>query len=208
MPRFSVTTIYDAVDQAEACAIRSAIDLTLKMHGAISMSSAPAALAILPQDDPAESAPQTVWSDGGCDRADGIGAWAFIYQAPNGERIERFGAAIETTNNLMEMRAVIEGLAVCEIGVRVHIVVDSEYVLKGATVWSRRWVLNGWQTSEFKPVKNREQWQHLLQLLALHHVTWEHVRGHTGHPENERCDELCTRARLKAVAAICDGEEL
>lgn len=144
----------------------------------------------------ADKEPETiVYTDGGCDlKKNGIGAWAFVAQLPNGQEVERVGTALETTNNRMEMQALIEALKVLEIGSPLVIHADSQYVINGVTVWSRNWVRNGWRTASGGDVGNRDLWEELLQLYALHQVRFVHVRGHTGVPGNERVDELCTEA--------------
>jgi ribonuclease HI len=97
----------------------------------------------------------------------------------------------------MELQAVIEGLKQLKRSTRVHVVSDSIYVLKGITSWIHKWKRSGWKRkvkSHYEPVKNVELWQELDALVQKHQVTFEHVRGHAGHPENERCDELAVRA--------------
>ncbi|QXN72664.1 ribonuclease HI [Rhodobacter phage RcZahn] len=136
-----------------------------------------------------------VYTDGGCDaRRGGVGAWAFIARIPGQPPLKRCEAVSDTTNNRMEMQAVIEALKVLEIGQKIVIYSDSEYVIKGATQWARNWVRNGWMTAGGSPVKNVEIWQELLALYQLHDVRFVHVKGHSGVEDNEWCDQACTEA--------------
>ncbi|HCD62887.1 MAG TPA: ribonuclease HI, partial [Alphaproteobacteria bacterium] len=101
------------------------------------------------------------------------------------------------TNNQMELTAVIKGLEALKRPVPVHIVTDSKYVMQGVTQWMKGWKRNGWRTANKKPVANRALWEQLDSLLGPHKVSWEWVKGHSGHPQNERCDELAsTQAAL------------
>ena len=139
----------------------------------------------------------TIFCDGACTGNPGPGGWACIVEQ-DGARRELSGGLARTTNNQMELQALIEGLKAVPSGTRVHIVTDSEYVAKGITSWLKGWIKNGWRTASKQPVKNRELWQELHALLQArpHRVEW--VRGHSGHAENERCDELA-RAAIKHV---------
>ena len=135
----------------------------------------------------------TIFCDGACSGNPGPGGWGCIVEQGH-ERRELSGGHPQTTNNQMELQALIEGLHAVPIGTRVRIITDSEYVAKGITSWLRGWMKNGWKTASKQPVKNRERWQELQMLLSErpHEVEW--VRGHNGHPENERCDELARAA--------------
>ena len=140
----------------------------------------------------------TLFTDGACSGNPGPGGWAYIlHHNPSGKRIEAFGAEEATTNNRMEMSAVIEGLSRLKRPARVHVITDSSYVQKGITEWIPNWKARGWRrktSSGLEPVKNLELWQLLEELTNKHEVTFELVRGHAGHPENERCDELAVQA--------------
>lgn len=138
-----------------------------------------------------------IWCDGACSGNPGAGGWGAIVEE-NGTRRELSGGRPKTTNNQMELQALIEALQSTLPGTRVHVVTDSEYVSKGITQWMRGWIRNGWKTASKQPVKNREQWQQLHELLQArpHQIEW--VRGHNGHEENERCDELA-RAAIKQI---------
>ena len=139
-----------------------------------------------------------LYSDGGCSGNPGPGGWAFILRhLSTGKGIEASGAVESTTNNQMELQAVIEGLMHLRRPTRVHVVTDSSYVQQGITEWVHQWKRQGWKrktSSSYKPVKNLEQWKELDELVHRHQVTFELVRGHSGHPENERCDELAVKA--------------
>lgn len=132
-----------------------------------------------------------LFTDGACSGNPGPGGWAFILRHPQtGRELEQAGGAPETTNNRMELQAVIEGLATLKRRAEVEIVTDSEYVAKGCREWLSGWKRRGWKTADKKPVKNVELWTRLDELLQRHVVRFTVVRGHQGHPENERCDQL------------------
>lgn len=132
-----------------------------------------------------------LFTDGACSGNPGPGGWAFILRHPqSGRELEKSGGAPETTNNRMELQAVIEGLATLKRRSEVEIVTDSEYVARGCQEWLTGWKRRGWKTADKKPVKNVELWTRLDQLLQQHVIRFTVVRGHQGHPENERCDEL------------------
>ena len=142
-----------------------------------------------------------LFTDGACSGNPGPGGWAFILRHPaSGKEIESSGGERETTNNRMEMTAVIRGLEALKRASRVEIVSDSIYVGKGFSEWMPKWKLNGWRRREggqLKPIKNEELWRRMDELLAKHQVRFTHVRGHQGHPENERCDALAVAAYQK-----------
>ncbi len=134
------------------------------------------------------------YTDGACSGNPGPGGWGVLLQAVEGEAVlkERTlsGGEAETTNNRMELLAAIHALEVLERASKITIVTDSAYVKNGVTGWIHGWKRNGWKTSARKPVKNVELWQRLDAAQARHDVTWQWVKGHAGHPENERADEL------------------
>ena len=139
-----------------------------------------------------------LYTDGACSGNPGPGGWAYILRhlASNAERVDSGGQEM-TTNNQMEMLAVIRGLEALSRKTTVKIVSDSSYVLKGIEEWMPNWKRRDWKRKEkgkLVPVKNIELWQKLDTLLQEHDVELEHVRGHSGHPENERCDELAVAA--------------
>ena len=139
-----------------------------------------------------------LYTDGACSGNPGPGGWAYLLKhVATGTIREGWGAELETTNNRMELRAVIEGLKALKRKVRVHIVTDSSYVKNGITDWMPNWKRNNWRRKAqggHKPVKNVELWQELDSYLKRHVPSFEHVRGHSGHPENERCDQLAVQA--------------
>lgn len=137
-----------------------------------------------------------LFTDGACRGNPGPGGWAYILRhRASGKEIERAGGDAHTTNNRMELQAAIEGLKALKRATSVLIVTDSQYVMKGVTEWMDGWKKKGWRRGPKKePVKNAELWQRLDELVNQHHVTWEYVAGHSGHPENERCDELAVAA--------------
>ncbi len=140
------------------------------------------------------------YTDGGSHGNPGPGAWAFVVDGPAGV-IESAGAEEYTTNNKMELRAVIGALQyVVEHypGVSVTIRTDSQYVRNGITRWIKTWMANGWRTAAKKPVKNQELWRTLYEFDQQVHATWEWVKGHAGNEANERCDQLVQ----EAIAAI------
>ncbi len=134
------------------------------------------------------------YTDGACSGNPGPGGWGVLMQAKDGDEIvkERTlqGGEAETTNNRMELLAAITALETLSKPSTITIVTDSAYVKNGVTGWIHGWKRNGWKTSNKKPVKNVELWQRLEEAAARHEVTWEWVKGHAGHPENERADEL------------------
>ncbi|MFV2053991.1 ribonuclease HI [Aliiroseovarius sp. YM-037] len=134
------------------------------------------------------------YTDGACSGNPGPGGWGTLLQAKDGDHVvkERTlnGGEAETTNNRMELLAAIHALETLDKPSTITIVTDSQYVKNGVTGWIHGWKRNGWKTSNKKPVKNAELWQRLDEAQARHHVTWEWVKGHAGHPENERADEL------------------
>ena len=145
-----------------------------------------------------KSAEVLLFTDGACSGNPGPGGWAFILRHPSsGKELERSGAERETTNNRMELLAVIRGLETLTRPAVVEVLSDSTYVLKGLSEWLPKWKANGWRRREgqqWKEVKNEDLWRSLDGLLAKHRVRVTHIRGHAGHPENERCDELAVAA--------------
>jgi len=139
-----------------------------------------------------------LFTDGACLGNPGPGGWAYILRHPaTGSEKECAGGCPDTTNNQMELQAVISGLEALKSAANVEVVTDSVYVAKGSSEWLPKWKANGWRRKQGKkmsPVKNLELWQKLDELLARHQVRFTTVRGHTGHPENERCDELASQA--------------
>jgi ribonuclease HI len=133
-----------------------------------------------------------MYTDGACRGNPGPGGWGVLLRY-NGVEKELHGGEAETTNNRMELMAAIQGLEALTRPVVVDLTTDSQYVMKGITEWLDNWQRRGWKTSANKPVKNYELWQRLIAALEKHEVHWHWVRGHTGHPENERADELANQ---------------
>ncbi len=141
-----------------------------------------------------------IHTDGACSGNPGPGGWGAILDY-NGTRKELFGGEAETTNNRMELTGAIAALESLKRACKVEMHVDSAYVKDGITKWIFGWKRNGWKTADKKPVKNVELWQRLDQAIRTHHISWHWVKGHAGHAENERADELAREgmAPFKAV---------
>lgn len=138
-----------------------------------------------------------IYSDGGCKPNPGPGAWAAILRYNEVEK-ELTGGESATTNNRMELTAVTRALETLKVPCDVTVVTDSEYMANAfKQKWIDKWKRNGWKTASKEPVKNQDLWVTLDALIAKHNVTWEWTRGHCGHSENERCDELATLTRQK-----------
>lgn len=144
-----------------------------------------------------------LFTDGACSGNPGPGGWAFLLRdKETGKTKEASGAEAATTNNRMELLSVIRGLESLDRACQVRLVTDSSYVSKGISEWMAGWKSRGWMRKEgrqLKPVKNVELWQRLDELLKVHRVTCQWVRGHAGHPENERCDLLAVEAYRKLM---------
>ena len=132
-----------------------------------------------------------IFTDGACSGNPGPGGWGAILKYDDHEK-ELSGGEPNTTNNRMEMSAVINSLRALSEKCDVVITTDSEYVKKGITKWIHGWLKNNWKTSAKKSVKNQDLWKELLELTRKHNIEWKWVKGHAGHPENERCDYLAT----------------
>jgi ribonuclease HI len=142
-----------------------------------------------------------IFSDGACSGNPGPGGYGTILRYGEHER-ELSGYAVETTNNRMEMQGAIAGLEALKHPCQVRLISDSQYLVKGMTEWIEGWQRKGWKNSKKQEVANRDLWEQLLELAKRHQVDWVWVKGHAGHPENERCDEL---ARLEIVRATEDS---
>jgi ribonuclease HI len=134
----------------------------------------------------------TIYTDGACKGNPGPGGWGVLLQGENGAQKELYGGEKNTTNNRMEMMAVIQALKALKRPCEVQVFLDSEYVRKGITEWIGGWKARGWKTADKKPVKNVELWQELDALVASggHTIHWRWVKGHAGDPGNERADAL------------------
>jgi ribonuclease HI len=133
-----------------------------------------------------------IYTDGACKGNPGPGGWGALLRSGTHER-ELYGGDPATTNNRMELTAVIRALGALKRPSDVEVYTDSEYVKKGITEWLAAWKRRGWKTADRKPVKNADLWRALDEAAARHHVRWHWVRGHAGHPENERADALANR---------------
>ena len=140
-----------------------------------------------------------IFTDGACSGNPGPGGWAAILRSGKHES-ELSGGQVQTTNNRMELTAVIEGLRALKKPSQVSIYTDSRYVMDGASKWLPGWKRNGWKTADKKPVKNEDLWRQLDAEIARHKLEWQWVPGHSGHPENERADLLARSAILNFKA--------
>ena len=134
-----------------------------------------------------------IFTDGACKGNPGPGGWGAILRYGTTEK-EIYGASKNTTNNIMELTAVIESLKNLNKPCELIITTDSKYVKNGMTEWIHNWKKNGWRTAAKKEVKNKELWIELDSLIQIHSITWDWVKGHSGHPENERADLLANVA--------------
>lgn len=135
-----------------------------------------------------------LYTDGACSGNPGAGGWAVLLLY-NGHEKELVGGAPQTTNNQMELTAVINGLSALKEPCFVELYTDSKYVLEGATKWMSTWKNNQWRKADKKTVLNKELWQQLDRAMSRHHIIWHWVKGHAGHPQNERVDALACDMR-------------
>ncbi|TVT61078.1 MAG: ribonuclease HI [Azoarcus sp. PHD] len=133
-----------------------------------------------------------IYTDGACSGNPGPGGWGAILRSGGHEK-EIWGGELQTTNNRMEMMAVIRAFELLKRPVTVRVHTDSQYVQKGISEWIKGWKARGWKTASKEPVKNADLWRTLDAAVAMHQVKWLWVKGHAGHPENERADELARR---------------
>lgn len=138
-----------------------------------------------------------IYTDGACSGNPGPGGWGAILRYGDHEK-EMNGGALDTTNNRMEMMAVIESLKALKKSCTVDLYTDSVYVKDGVTKWLDGWKAKGWKTAAKKPVKNQDLWQDIDREISRHDIAWHWVKGHAGHPDNERADELAREGILKA----------
>lgn len=147
-----------------------------------------------------------IFTDGACRGNPGPGGWAALMRYGGHERVIR-GAEPATTNNRMELTAAIEALAALRRRSRVTLTTDSQYLRQGVQQWVHNWKRNGWRTSQKQPVKNRDLWERLDELQGRHEVDWRWVKGHSGHPENERVDQEANAAIDAMHAQAAGGGE-
>ncbi|AXC49445.1 ribonuclease HI [Paracoccus suum] len=145
------------------------------------------------------------WTDGACSGNPGPGGWGVLMRAMDGARVVRArelsGGEAMTTNNRMELMAAIAALEALSRPSAITVTTDSIYVKNGVTAWIHGWKRNGWRTADRKPVKNDDLWRRLDEAAARHQVTWTWIKGHAGHPENERADELARAGMAPFKAA-------
>lgn len=141
------------------------------------------------------------FTDGACKGNPGIGGWGALLQAKGRER-ELFGGEVHTTNNRMELLAAIGALEALKRPCHVMLHTDSKYVQQGISVWVHDWKKRGWKTAAKKPVKNEDLWRRLDELASKHEVEWVWVKGHAGHAENERADELANRGCAETAESV------
>jgi ribonuclease HI len=146
-----------------------------------------------------------IYTDGACSGNPGPGGWGVVLRYGDVVR-EMHGGEPLTTNNRMELTAVIAALEALTRPVSVRLYTDSRYVLDGITKWVPGWQRNGWKTAGRKPVKNLDLWEHLVSAMARHKIAWEWVKGHAGDPGNERADELARQGIAEALAAAGSPE--
>ncbi len=139
-------------------------------------------------------------TDGACSGNPGPGGWAYVLRFGEHRR-EMFGSEPHTTNNRMELMAAIEGLRSLKENCTVEIITDSEYVKNGITTWIHGWKKKGWVSSGKQPVKNQDLWKLLDELVSQHKTQWTWTKGHSSHEDNNRCDELATRAAREQIAS-------
>ena len=141
----------------------------------------------------------TLFADGACQPNPGVGGWAFILRCPDGTEIIKNGREENVTNNIMELTAVLKGLQYFihnysfEESI-ITLVLDSKYVLEGLRIWTKDWAQNDWRKKNNKPIKNVEIWKQLYNCSNKLYMKFQHIKGHPGHPENEKCDELAVKA--------------
>lgn len=145
-----------------------------------------------------------IYTDGACRGNPGAGGWGVLLRCRGRER-ELFGGEPGTTNNRMELTAAIRGFEALKGRCEVSLYTDSQYVRDGITTWLHDWKRRGWKTADRKPVKNRDLWERLDALAAQHDVEWHWVRGHAGHPGNERADALANRGIDGLGSGSADG---
>lgn len=150
-----------------------------------------------PSTTPSELTKVEIATDGACKGNPGPGGWGALIRSGTTEK-ELSGGEKLTTNNRMELMAAIEGLRALKRPCRVTLSTDSRYVMDGLTKWIKGWQKNGWKTAAKQPVKNAELWQALLEAAKPHRIDWVWVKGHAGHPDNERADRLASDAAVVA----------
>jgi ribonuclease HI len=144
-----------------------------------------------------------IYTDGACRGNPGPGGWGALLRA-SGKTKEIFGGELLTTNNRMELTAAIQALAILKRPCQIVLTTDSEYVRRGITEWIHQWKLRGWRNSKKEPVKNQDLWQRLDDEILRHQIDWRWIKGHSGHPENDRADALANQAIDELMATSND----
>ncbi|MGE4411248.1 MAG: ribonuclease HI [Sphingobium sp.] len=142
-----------------------------------------------------------IFTDGACKGNPGPGGWGAVIRSGKHEK-ELSGGEADTTNNRMELMAAIAALNALKRPCHVALTTDSSYVRDGITKWIHGWRRNGWKTADRKPVKNADLWQALVEATARHRIDWHWVKGHAGHPENERADALASAAAMEQMRPV------
>ena len=146
-----------------------------------------------------------IYTDGSCLGNPGPGGWAAILSYDEQEK-ELSGGEVDSTNNRMELMAAIKALEALTRPMEVQLVADSSYVVDGITKWITGWKANGWKTADKKPVENRDLWERLDAVASTHQIDWQRVKGHSGHPMNERCDVLARSEAEKMKKMAQEGK--
>lgn len=142
-----------------------------------------------------------IYTDGACSGNPGPGGWGALLCYEDAQA-EISGGHIQTTNNRMEMLGAINGIAALPSSIQIVLHTDSQYLKDGVTLWMKNWKKNGWVTYEKKPVKNKDLWERLDELVQSHSIEWQWVKGHNGHAENERADALARKAIIAQRMAV------
>lgn len=146
-----------------------------------------------------------IFTDGACSGNPGVGGYGVILRCGDREK-ELSGCDPATTNNRMELTAVITALEALKKPCRAKVTTDSNYVVQGITVWIHAWIRNNWKNSQKQKVLNRDLWERLFQLSRFHEIQWEWIRGHSNHTENERCDTLARDSVVKCKERTATGD--
>ncbi len=168
---------------------------------------------LAPQDpevdasSPVEDQTVAIFTDGACLGNPGPGGWGAILRW-RGKEKELSGAVPLTTNNRMELTAAIEALSALKRPCTVRVCSDSIYLRDGITRWIHAWQRNGWRAADRRPVRNRDLWEQLIEIMAPHRIDWVWVRGHNGHPENERVDALARGAARRQQAHLAEADKV